>query len=169
MNRKRGSGGNGVAIFAMILAIGSLALSGYMYTLISEPSESEAQTITQIWYDSRESAYSCSSSFTDVTDLELIITVNAGEKVYILFNGEFTVSSGTTGGGAKLKIDDTAITDSEQEFYSDGNGLNHWDSVTLQYIATGLSAGTHTIKIQAVAMGGAGTVQHMTLFAYTFP
>ena len=81
---KRGSGGNGVAIFAMILAIGSLALSGYVLTLNQTPSESEPQTITQIWFDSKESSYTLLTSFYDIPDLELTITVNTGENVYIL-------------------------------------------------------------------------------------
>ena len=89
----RNNGGNVLAIFAMILAIGSLGLSGFMFLLEEPLPEGEEQTITEIWSDSRESGYSCSSSFTTVTDLELTITVNAGEKVFIQFNGGFDITN----------------------------------------------------------------------------
>ena len=161
----RNNGGNVLAIFAMIIAIGSLALSGYVLTLNQTPSESEPQTITQIWFDSKESSYTLLTSFYDIPDLELTITVNTGENVYILFNGQFTVSSGTTSGEIRLRIDDTTIDD--RSFYSDASGLYHWDSLTLQHVAVGLSAGIHTISMQAA--GSSGTIHSMSLVAYTFP
>ena len=37
----RNNGGNALAIFAMIIAIGSLALSGYMFLLEEQPIEGE--------------------------------------------------------------------------------------------------------------------------------
>ncbi len=100
----KNNGGNVLAIFAMIIAIGSPGLSGYMF-LTSEPQpEAEDQTITDIWYDSRESQYALTTSYTTVPDLELTITVIVGENVLIQFNGAFTIdpATTTTGGGIRL-------------------------------------------------------------------
>ena len=166
----KNNGGNVLAIFAMIIAIGSLGLSGYMFLQEEPLPEGEEQKITEIWSDSRESGYSCSSSFTTVTDLELSITVNAGEKVFIQFNGGFTITPilATTGGQIRLQIDDATIPGTILGFYTDGSASSHVGSVSLQYVASGLTAGTHKINIQAVVLGGSGTIENMNLFVYTF-
>ena len=164
----RNNGGNVLAFFAMIIAIGSLALSGYMF--MTPPPEAEDQTITGIWHDSRESGFAPGGSYNDVPDLELTITVNAGEKVFIQFNGEFIIAplATTSGGSVRLRIDDTTISGTEMGFLTDSSYSTHWGDVTLLYVATGLSAGTHTINIQAAVMGASGTINSMNLLAYTF-
>jgi len=162
----KNNGGNVLAVFAMIIAIGSLGLSGYMF-FIQEP---EDQTITEIWHDSRESGFAPGTSYATVPDLELTITVNAGEKVLIQFNGQFVVEplATTSGGNIRLQIDGTTISGTDMGFISDSSYLYHLGDVTLLYVATGLPAGTHTIIIQASVSGGTGTIENMNLLAYTF-
>ena len=162
----RNNGGNVLAIFAMIIAIGSLALSGYMF-MLEEPAED--QTITEIWYDSRESGFAPGTSYNTVPDLELTITVNAGEKVCIQFNGQFVITPilATNGGLIRLQIDDTTITGTDTGFFSDSTG-SQWGDVSLLYVASGLSTGTHTINIQAAVSGASGNIESMNLLAYTF-
>jgi prophage tail gpP-like protein len=131
--------------------------------------EPEDQTITEIWYDSRESVYAPGSSYNTVPDLELTITVNAGEKVLIQFNGQFVITPilATNGGLIRLQIDDTTITGTDTGFFSDSTG-SQWGDVSLLYVASGLSAGIHTINIQATVSGASGNIAQMNLLAYTF-
>ena len=131
-----GGGGKGLAFLAIILSIGSLAFNFYTYIIVI-PEATEGNTgvnnIKQIKYDSSTTPWDPGSSYGDIPDLSLIITVDDGDDLYISFSGQFVVGntySTTTGAGIRLMIDDVAQLGSERGFYGDGSGLDHHDIIS---------------------------------------
>lgn len=160
------SGGKGLAVLALLVGIGSLGFSFYMYAIVI-PSQTGDNTIQKIYYDSSVDPFVLSSSFTDIP-LELLISVDEGDNIYISFVGEFTVDSGTCGGVIRLRIDDATQLGSRQRFYSDSPGSLVRDSISLQYVVYNMTAGIHKIGIQANVGACSGSIESMNLFAYTF-
>lgn len=166
-----GGSGKGLAFLAILIGIGSIAFNFYTITIVI-PGESTGNTgvnnIKQIWYDSKVTPWGPSTSYTDIQDLSLIITVNEGDNLYISFDGQFQLYSGTNGGEIRLMINDVAQQGSNRIFFGDDNVLDHWDSLSLQYVVYDLTARIYEIQIQALCAGGSGLIDDMNLFAFTF-
>ena len=168
-----GGGGKGLAVLAILIGISSIAFNYYTITIVI-PSESTGNTgvnnIDQIFYDSSPTPWGPGSSYGDIPDLSLIITVNEGDNLYISFNGQFIAYSvtGITGGSIRLRINDVTQTGSVRSFYGNVGTTDHYDSLSLQYVVYDLSAGTYEIQIQATVSYGDGVIDDFNLFAFTF-
>ncbi|MHA2130209.1 MAG: hypothetical protein ACW99L_09575, partial [Promethearchaeota archaeon] len=91
--------GSGLAILAIIIGIGGLGFGVYAVIILPDTIIEEASgssEITQIWTVEQATVYYTASSFTDMTNMDVTITVNAGETVYVMFNAQ--ISNGPVGG-----------------------------------------------------------------------
>lgn len=158
---------------AILIGIGSIAFNFYTVTIVI-PGESTGNTgvnnIDQIFYDSSTTVWGPGSSFSDIPDLSLIITVNEGDNLYISFDGQFQAYEVTakTGGSIRLRINDVTQAGSERGFYGNVGDVDHDFSLSLQYVVYDLSAGTYEIQIQATISYAQGKIDNSNLFAFTF-
>lgn len=110
-----------------------------------------------------------------MTDMDVTITVHAGETVYVMFNAQF--SNGPTGGngwltgGVRIMRDNVLIPGSERFFIIDSSvGISVAMSITTHFIIEGLAAGTYELKVQATAVAEVGSdrVEDGLLIVYTY-
>ena len=87
---------SGLAVFALIIAIGALGLGAYQVFFVSAPT-SEKSRITNTWYDFHYAAEKTSPASTQLPIDQLLInfTVNSGESAFFLFSTFATVYAGT--------------------------------------------------------------------------
>ena len=87
---------SGLAVFALIIAIGALGLGAYQVFFVSTPT-SEKSGITNTWHDFYYTAEKTSPAFTQLPIDQLLInfTVNSGESAFFLFSTFATVYAGT--------------------------------------------------------------------------
>ena len=134
--------GNGLAIIAIIIAIGGGGLGVYSViimpnTIIQQASGSSE--ITQIWTVEQAGIFYTGSSYGDMTDMDVTITVNAGETVYVMFNAQITNGpSGGNGwltGGVRIMRDTVEIPGSERFFIIDSSvGISVGETITTPFI-----------------------------------
>ena len=110
-----------------------------------------------------------------MTDMDVTITVNAGETVYVMFNAQITNGpSGGNGwltGGVRIMRDTVEIPGSERFFIIDSSvGISVGESITTHFIIEGLAAGTYELKVQAtvLAENGSERVFDGLLIVYTY-
>lgn len=83
--------GNGLAIVAIIIAIGGCGFGVYAVVILPDTiiqQASGSSEITQIWTVEQAGIFYTGSSYGDMTDMDVTITVNAGETVYVMFNAQ---------------------------------------------------------------------------------
>lgn len=164
--------GNGLAIFALLIAIGGLGLGFYSVFIL--PDTIIAQTtnnseIIQIWTLEQPAVYYTSSSYYDIPDMDQTITVNAGETVVILFNGQFTATPGVLMGGVRFMIDDVEIPNSRRDFNIETTGgILMAYSITANVLIDNLAVGTYEIEVQAYGIGVNDRIHDGLLVIYTF-
>ena len=115
---------SGLAIFALLIAFGGLGLG--LYSVFILPDTIIAQTtnnseIIQIWTKEQPAIYYTGGSYNDVPDMDLTITVNTGETVVIIFNGQFTGDMAFLIGGVRFMRDNVEIPNSRREFNIDAS------------------------------------------------
>jgi len=171
--------GNGLAIFALLIGFGGLGLGVYsvfilpdtiiantMLQIPTNPSE-----IIQIWTKEQPTAYYTSGSYYDVPDMDITISVNTGETVLIMFNGEFTSSVGRLVGGVRLMRDNVEIPSSRREFTIETSGVALMGySMTTYVLIDNLATGNYEIEVQAFgsSTGGSDRIDDGVLVIYTF-
>jgi hypothetical protein len=170
--------GNGLAIVAMIIAIGGCGFGVYSVFILPNTIIQQASgnsEITQIWTVEQAGIFYPGSSYGDMTDMDVTITVNAGESVYVMFNAQFsngpTGGSGWLTGGVRIMRDNVEIPGSERSFIFDSTiGVTVANSITTHFIIEGLAAGTYELKVQATALAEVGTerVEDGLLLVYTY-
>jgi len=170
--------GNGLTIIAIIIAIGAVGMGGY--TIFLQPTTIIQQAsgnseITNIWTRKQESVYYTDTSYTDVSDMDLEITVAAGETVYVMFNAEFsngpTDGNGYLYGGVRIMRDNVEIPGSERSFNIESViGIMVSYTLTTQFIIEGLAAGKYELEVQATAQAqnGVDRVKDGLLMVYTY-
>jgi len=101
--------------------------------------------------------------------MDVTINVNTGEKVLILFNGEFTANVGVLLGGVRLMLDNTEIPSSMREFNIETSfaGLMGY-SITTYVLIDDLVAGEYEIEVQAFGIGSSERIDEGLLVIYTF-
>ena len=163
---------NGVAILALLIAFGGLGLGAYSVFIL--PDTIIAQTtnpseIVQIWTVEQPAVYYTSSSYYDIPDMDLTITVNTGENVLILFNGQFKGDVGILIGGVRLMIDNVEIPNSRREFNieTSGGGSSGF-SISTFVLIENLAAGTYEIEVQAYGVYVNVRIDDGLLVIYTF-
>ena len=188
---------NGLAIVALIIALGGCGFgvyavvilpdtivqeaSGNTQTLIDDHTHVNDHThiseIIQIWTVEQVGTFYTGSSYGDMTDMDVTITVNAGETVYVMFNAQ--IWNGATGGrgwltgGVRIMRDNVEISGSERFFITDSSnypGLAVAKSITTHFVIEGLAAGTYELKVQATAVAefGSDRVEDGLLIVYTY-
>ena len=109
--------------------------------------------------------------------MDLYITVNAGETVYVMVKSQ--IWNGATGGkgwltgGVRIMRDNVEIPGSERFFITDSSnyiGSTVAKSITTHFIIEGLTAGTYELKVQATALAefGSDRVEDGLLIVYTY-
>ena len=157
--------GSGLALLALLIGFGGLGLG--VYSIFILPDTIIAQTLTQvpapptnpseviqIWTKEQPSVFYPTTSYYDVTDMDLTITVNAGETVVILFNGQFLADPGVLIGGIRFMRDNVEIPNSRRDFNIETTGaLLMGYSITAHILIDNLAAGTYEIELQAYGSG----------------
>ena len=78
------SSGKSVAIVSMIIAVFSIVLAGY--STINLAPINTTSNLKNTWYSTSSTITGVPTSVSQIPDMNLNITVNSGETVYILFN-----------------------------------------------------------------------------------
>ena len=164
---------NGLAILALLIAFGGLGLG--LYSVFILPDSIIAQTtnnseIVQIWTKKQPAIYYTGGSYNDVPDMDITITVNAGETVVIIFNGQFTGDMAFLLGGVRFMRDNVEIPNSRREFNIDASvGSLMGYSLSANVLIDNLAAGTYEIEVQAWSAGvNLGYLHDGVLIIYTF-
>ena len=171
------SKGSGLALFALLIGFGGLGLGVYsvfilpdtiiantMSQIPTNPSE-----IVQIWTKEQPALYYTETSYYDVPDMDLTITVNTGETVMILFNGQFLGLPGVLMGGIRFMRDNVEIPNSRRDFNIEtSSGVLMGYSMTANLLIDNLVAGTYEIELQAYGLGGNDRLDDGVLVIYTF-
>ncbi len=172
--------GNGLAIVALIIAIGGCGFGVYSVVILPDTiveQASEESVISQIWTVEQVGTFYTGGSYGDMTDMDVYITVKAGETVYVMFNAQ--IWNGANGGkgwltgGVRIMMDNVVIPESERFFITDSSnypGLTVAESITTHFIIEGLAAGTYELKVQATAAAqlGSDRVEDGLLIVYTY-
>ncbi|HDZ17738.1 hypothetical protein LCGC14_0626800 [marine sediment metagenome] len=172
--------GNGLAIVALIIALGGCGFGVYAVVILPDTiiqQASGSSEITQIWTVEQAGTFYTGSSYGDMTDMDVTITVNAGETVYVMFNAQF--SNGATGGkgwltgGVRIMMDTVEIPGSRRFFIIDSSnypGLTVAKSITTHFIIEDLAPGDYELKVQATAQAeiGSDRVEDGLLIVYTY-
>ncbi|KKN49781.1 hypothetical protein LCGC14_0639270 [marine sediment metagenome] len=85
--------GNGLVIVALIIALGGVGFGVYAVIILPDTiieQASGSSEITQIWTVEQAGTFYPGSSFGDMTDMDVTITVKAGETVYVMFNAQIS-------------------------------------------------------------------------------
>ena len=151
---------SGLIIIVLILALGGSGLG--VYSVFFQPSNTGTSPISQVYTVEQTSVFYPGSSYADMTDMDLDITVNAGETVYVMFNAQF--SNGVGGGvgwltgSVRITIDNVVISQSERYFILESvTGISVGCPITSQFIIEGLAAGTYELEFQATALAEVGS------------
>jgi hypothetical protein len=164
--------GSGLAIFALLIGFGGLGLG--LYSVFILPDTIIAQTtnnseIIQIWTKEQPAVYYTTGSYVEVPDMDLTITVNSGETVVILFNGQFYGTPGILLGGIRFMRDNVEIPNSRRDFNIETTGgILMGNSITAHILIDSLAAGTYEIELQAYGNGGSDRLDDGVLIIYTF-
>ena len=163
---------SGLAILALLIAFGGLGLG--LYSVFILPDTIIAQTtnnseIIQIWTTEQPAVYYTTGSYVEVPDMDQTITVNAGETVVILFNGNFYGSVGVLMGGIRFMRDNILIPNSIRDFNIETTGgIQMANSITAHILIDNLAAGTYEIELQAYGNGVNDRLDNGLLIIYTF-
>ena len=164
--------GSGLAVFALLIGLGGLGLG--LYSVFILPNTIVAQTtnnteIKQIWTKEQPAVYYTTSSYVEVPDMDLTITVNAGETVVVIFNGNFYGSVGVLMGGIRFMRDNVLIPNSMRDFNIETTGgILMANSIMAHILIDGLVAGTYEIELQAYGNGVNDRLNDGVLIIYTF-
>jgi len=164
--------GSGLAVFALLIGLGGLGLG--LYSVFILPNSIIAQTtnnteIKQIWTKEQPAVYYTTGSYVEVPDMDLTITVNTGETVVIIFNGNFYGSVGVLMGGIRFMRDNILIPNSMRDFNIETTGgILMANSITAHILIDSLTAGTYEIELQAYGNGVNDRLNDGVLIIYTF-
>ena len=170
--------GNGLAILALLIGLGGLGFGIYSVIILPDVIIQEASgesNINQIWTVEQVGTFYPGTSYSDMTDMDVTITVNAGETIYVMFNAQ--ISNGPSGGngwltgGVRIMRDTVEIPGSERFFIIESSvGFSVGKSITTHFIIEGLAAGIYELKVQATAYAETGTerVEDGLLIVYTY-
>ena len=148
--------GKGLAIFTLLIGICAIGLG--IYAIFFQPQQ--PSVISNIWSAEQESTYYPGGTYSDMTNMNVIITVNAGETVYVTFDAQFNLGVGGTWliGGVRVMRDGIAISESLRQFTIEiTSGSAIWYSITTQFIINDLEAGIYELNVQAMGYSGSSS------------
>jgi hypothetical protein len=159
---------NGLVFFVLILSLGGCGLG--VYSVFFQPS-----AVRQVWTVEQDGVFYPGTSYSDMTDMDVYITVKTGETVYVMFNAQ--ISNGPAGGAGwlsgslRIMNEGVVIPQSERYFIFDSvAGIATGSPITTQFIIEGLDAGTYELKVQisAIAEVGSDRVEDGLLYIHTY-
>jgi hypothetical protein len=171
--------GRGIAILAFILAASGLGFGGFSFiyfnNLIPTSTTGEGNIVQEIWYAEylTQQTPSQQPTFTTLTNMQIVITVNTGESVYISYNAKYTIDNS----GAYEYIESyifqngTAIP-APYAYVGEVNSetVDSLRMVSLQYSISGLAAGDYEFSIRATTGDNTGDnrIDDTILFIQTY-
>ena len=157
-----------LAIIGII--IGAAGLGTGIYSIVVAQT-TDNTVIKGIWMEEATSGGSTSTSdFELIADLSIIITVNAGETVYVIFKCDILAYAGTYTGfriyqdGVNPSPNILSVVDND-----DGSSYTIRLPVVVQGQIEGLSAGTYNISAVAwTSTGSSVNLYYSSLYIHTF-
>ena len=171
--------GRGIAILAFILAASGLGFGGFSFiyfnNLIPTSTTGEGNIVQEIWYAEYLTHQTPSQhpTYTTLTNMQLVITVNTGESVYISFNAKYTIDNS----GSYEYIESYIFQNGTQipapyAYVGEVNSesVDSLRMVSLQYSISGLAAGDYDFSIRATTGDNTGDnrIDDTILFIQTY-
>ena len=171
--------GRGIAILAFILAASGLGFGGFSFiyfnNLIPTSTTGEGNIVQQIWYAEYLTHQTPSQhpTYTTLTNMQIVITVNTGESVYISYNAKYTIDNSGVYEWIESYIfqNGTAIP-APYAYVGEVNSeaVDSLRMVSLQYSISGLAAGDYDFSIRATTGDNTGDnrIDDTILFIQTY-
>jgi len=171
--------GRGIAILAFILAASGLGFGGFSFiyfnNLIPTSTTGEGNIVQEIWYAEYLTHQTPSQhpTYTTLTNMQIVITVNTGESVYISFNAKYTIDNSGVYEWIESYIfqNGTAIP-APYAYVGEVNSeaVDSLRMVSLQYSISGLAAGDYDFSIRATTGDNTGDnrIDDTILFIQTY-
>lgn len=171
--------GRGIAILAFILAASGLGFGGFSFiyfnNLIPTSTTGEGNIVQEIWYAEYLTHQTPSQhpTYTTLTNMQIVITVNTGESVYISYNAKYTIDNSGVYEWIESYIfqNGTAIP-APYAYVGEVNSeaVDSIRMVSLQYSISGLAAGDYDFSIRATTGDNTGDnrIDDTILFIQTY-
>lgn len=171
--------GRGIAILAFILAASGLGFGGFSFiyfnNLIPTSTTGEGNIVQEIWYAEYLTHQTPSQhpTYTTLTNMQIVITVNTGESVYISYNAKYTIDNSGVYEWIESYIfqNGTAIP-APYAYVGEVNSeaVDSLRMVSLQYSISGLAAGDYEFSIRAATGDNTGDnrIDDTILFIQTY-
>ncbi len=171
--------GRGIAILAFILAASGLGFGGFSFiyfnNLIPTSTTGEGNIVQEIWYAEHLTHQTPSQhpTYTTLTNMQIVITVNTGESVYISYNAKYTIDNSGVYEWIESYIfqNGTAIP-APYAYVGEVNSeaVDSLRMVSLQYSISGLAAGDYNFSIRATTGDNTGDnrIDDTILFIQTY-
>ena len=159
-------GKQSIAIAIISIIFGVFGVGFGIFTMMNFQVQLDSRKgVVNTWYDKAPTLISIDSSFSPIPDLSIEFIVNAGENVYISYNG----NSRLTSTQAEFKI---CINNHGQE-YAEIDSSIAGDimkvCVSIQCVNNTLDPGNYTATVWArEEVGASCTIAQSTLFVQTF-
>ena len=171
----------GLAILALLLGASGLGLGGFIFLnfgnlmTLATTTTTESPIVQDIWYAEYLTPQTPSQqpTYNTLTNMHLLITVNAGESVYISFNAKYTIdNSGSYEYIESFIYQDGVMIPAPYAYVGEINsaGQDSLRMVSLQYSISGLAAGSYNFSIRAATGDNTGDnrIDDTILFIQTY-
>ena len=157
--------GRGIAILAFILAASGLGFGGFSFiyfnNLIPTSTTGEGNIVQEIWYAEYLTHQTPSQhpTYTTLTNMQIVITVNTGESVYISFNAKCTIDNSGSYEYIQCIIFQNGTEIPAPYAYVGEVNSESVDSlrmISLQYSISGLAVGDYDFSIRAATGDNTG-------------
>ena len=171
--------GRGIAILAFILAASGLGFGGFSFiyfnNLIPTSTTGEGNIVQEIWYAEYLTHQTPSQhpTYTTLTNMQIVITVNTGESVYISYNAKYTIdNSGVYEYIESFIFQNGTAIPAPYAYVGEVNSeaVDSLRMVSLQYSISGLAAGDYDFSIRATTGDNTGDnrIDDTILFIQTY-
>ncbi len=162
----------GLSIFALIIGISGLGLSGYTFFFaLPEQTQQQQSGFQNVWYVSNlGSSIEVYNFDIVIPNLSIIASVNPGESLHVLFNTGVNIECD---GGIEILFVYVSLNGHKVGEPSATIGADHdhklWGHITLQYSNLTISPGVYNISIIAASTDSINPnfLYDMTLLAFT--
>jgi len=164
--------GTGLAIFALILALGGIGIGAFSY--ITLMGVQQAPGVHQTYYDEKTAGYTSTSEdvWYVIPDLSITFQLESGESAYFMFicRAKLYPVSAIILMHFRLKIDSISYSSTEATVGPEGGSETYnYYSVAIQYSNSTLGVGSHTVVVETMRETSASSVvDHCTLFVQTY-
>lgn len=163
-----------LVVVALLIGIGGAALGAYSVFFLPKTIVQQADdytVVSQIWTVEQGPVYYPGGSYAEVPDMDLNITVNANETVYVTFSGQFDVLNTTwLYGCIRIMIDNVPIDISRRIVNVESSFGWVGSDIQTACIIEDLAAGEYIIELQALGQVGEGSLRLtcglLTIFTY---